>query len=420
MRERQTGLRAASLVRHAELVDETLQALRLFQWIQVLALDVLDQRHRRGGFVRHVAHQHRHAVQPGQARGAEAALAGDDLVALRLRAGARERPHEDRLHDALAADAFRQLVQRALVHAGARLVLAGLHLRELQRGGLHRAARAGAGVSSELGAEQGFEAHAGAPLQVFRRPCADCRPRKLTQPLRGAARIAQRSSRQRVCRPSGQSPSPESLFRCPRGPASSVRAPQSAAIARARAGSQNGSSPLMTASAGNGSGCRAMGANECSAARSSSRSTSGGATSSRGPHAGGLARMCGPRGHQGGSRGCGPPARPAGDASAASEARRSPRRAASSSRRAAGAASRSAPRADRRTPPPSGFANAAARSPASLAGPARAGEGLGRGRDRVMSLAYASRNVAWRGSAAAERFCRVRAVGPRGARRSPS
>jgi hypothetical protein len=46
--------------------DQALQALRFFQRVQVLALDVLDQRHRRGGFVGHVAHQHRHAVQAGQ------------------------------------------------------------------------------------------------------------------------------------------------------------------------------------------------------------------------------------------------------------------------------------------------------------------------------------------------------------------
>src|SRR5207237_6872885 len=97
-------------------------------------------------------------VQARELGGAEAALAGDDLVALRLRARALERTHEDRLHDALAADALGQLVQRALVHAGARLVLAGLHLRDLQRGRLRRAAR-GRRRLVDLRAEESLEAH---------------------------------------------------------------------------------------------------------------------------------------------------------------------------------------------------------------------------------------------------------------------
>jgi hypothetical protein len=50
-----------------ELVDQPLQALRFFQRVEVLALDVLDQRHHGGGFVGHMAHQHRNLVQPGQA-----------------------------------------------------------------------------------------------------------------------------------------------------------------------------------------------------------------------------------------------------------------------------------------------------------------------------------------------------------------
>jgi hypothetical protein len=75
------GLRGL-LVRELELVDQALQALRLFERVEVLALDVLDQRHHRGGFVGHLLDEHRHLVQPGQPGGAEAALAGDDLVAV--------------------------------------------------------------------------------------------------------------------------------------------------------------------------------------------------------------------------------------------------------------------------------------------------------------------------------------------------
>ena len=71
-------------------------------------------------FVGHLANQHRNFVEPREPGGAHPALAGDDLVASGL-----DRAHQHRLHDALGLDAFGQLVQRALVHAGARLVRPG-------------------------------------------------------------------------------------------------------------------------------------------------------------------------------------------------------------------------------------------------------------------------------------------------------
>ena len=89
-------------------------------------------------------------VQPGQLGGAEAALAGDDLVA-----PAVQRPHQDRLHHALAADALGEFVQRALVHARARLVAC--------RAAGGRAASVvgcagGRRCVADLGAEQGLQA----------------------------------------------------------------------------------------------------------------------------------------------------------------------------------------------------------------------------------------------------------------------
>jgi hypothetical protein len=152
------GLRGL-LVREPELVHQALQALRLFQRVEVLALDVLDQRHHGGGLVGHLAHQHRHLVQPGQARGAEAALAGDDFVARAGAGGRAHGPHQDRLHHALALDALGQLVERALVHARARLVLAGLQLGELEHGGRALVA-CGRWRVADLGAEQRFQAEA--------------------------------------------------------------------------------------------------------------------------------------------------------------------------------------------------------------------------------------------------------------------
>ncbi len=43
------------LMRDAEFADEAFERARLFERIQVLALDVLDERHRDGGFVGHLA-----------------------------------------------------------------------------------------------------------------------------------------------------------------------------------------------------------------------------------------------------------------------------------------------------------------------------------------------------------------------------
>jgi hypothetical protein len=134
-----------------------------------------------------VAHQHRHAVQARQARGAEAALAGDDLVhrpdwrgrvegrrrrggplrlllAVQPRLFVAQATNKYRLHDALRLDRLGELVQRALVHARARLVHARHHVAEQQRRGL---ARIGAGALAalrgglvDLGSEQRFEAAA--------------------------------------------------------------------------------------------------------------------------------------------------------------------------------------------------------------------------------------------------------------------
>jgi hypothetical protein len=88
-RERPTAV-GRLLVRHAEFLDQALHASRFFEWIQILALDVLDQTHRQRGFVGDLADQHRHDIEPGKLRGAPAALAGDDLVALAARPGAPE------------------------------------------------------------------------------------------------------------------------------------------------------------------------------------------------------------------------------------------------------------------------------------------------------------------------------------------
>ena len=121
-------------MRELEFVDQAVERARLFERIQVLALDVLDERDRDGGFVRDAPDDCGNVAEARDLRRAPAALAGDDLVALRLAVDAArvERAHDDRLDDALRLDGIRQLLQRFLPHVDARLVLAALEQIERQ------------------------------------------------------------------------------------------------------------------------------------------------------------------------------------------------------------------------------------------------------------------------------------------------
>ena len=114
-------------MRHLELADEAVQRARLFQGIQILALDIFDQRHRHGGFIVDTADQRRNFVQARHLRGTPAALTSDDFVTARLsRLTFVDRPHDDRLHQPLRADGVRQLLQAFRPHVDAWLVLAPL------------------------------------------------------------------------------------------------------------------------------------------------------------------------------------------------------------------------------------------------------------------------------------------------------
>jgi hypothetical protein len=122
------SLSSGLLVRHLEFVDQPLHAGGLFHGIQVLALDVLDQRHGERCVVGHFAHQRRHLVEPGHLRGTPAPLAGDQLVAVSI-----HRAHQQRLHQALRANRRGELGERLLVHLGARLIASGPDARHRQR-----------------------------------------------------------------------------------------------------------------------------------------------------------------------------------------------------------------------------------------------------------------------------------------------
>ena len=106
-------------MRKSELLDQPLQSLRLLEGVQVLALDVLDQRHRERRLIGDVAHERGHFTQARLLRGAPSPFAGDDLEAAAL-----DGPHENRLHDALLLDRERQLGKRRRIHFRPRLITA--------------------------------------------------------------------------------------------------------------------------------------------------------------------------------------------------------------------------------------------------------------------------------------------------------
>ena len=71
-------------MRVAKLLHQALQALGFFQGVEVFALDVFNQRHGGSGLVGHIAHQHGHFRQSGNAGSAKAALTGNDFVLARV------------------------------------------------------------------------------------------------------------------------------------------------------------------------------------------------------------------------------------------------------------------------------------------------------------------------------------------------
>jgi hypothetical protein len=151
-------------VGEVELLDQPVQRLRLLQRVEVLALDVLDQRHRHHGAVVDRAHHRRDLPQARLLRSAPAAFAGDDLVT-HATAVATDFADHDRLDHALRLDRLGQLVELGRVHAGTRLELARLqpgHRQPQQRLARLRFQRRDLGRG--LGSQQGFQAAAQAAL----------------------------------------------------------------------------------------------------------------------------------------------------------------------------------------------------------------------------------------------------------------
>ena len=109
-----------------EFGQQSLQGNRFFDGVEILALDVLNQRYGNRGLVGHVLDDAGHHLEPGQLGRAPAPLTCDDLEAI-LPDGA----YHYRLNHALRPYRVGQVFQRILGHVLARLVFAGL--QPLQR-----------------------------------------------------------------------------------------------------------------------------------------------------------------------------------------------------------------------------------------------------------------------------------------------
>ena len=124
-------------LRQVELVGEAAIGERFFDRVQILALDVFDQRHLEQRLLlarRDVADDDRNAQQAGELRGAPAAFAGDDLEAI------ADLADDDRLDDAVGADRLRQLLEPRVVHVAARLEVVRREAIDVDLDGRRRAA----------------------------------------------------------------------------------------------------------------------------------------------------------------------------------------------------------------------------------------------------------------------------------------
>ena len=122
-----------------EFPDQAVEGARLFHRVEVLALYVLDQRHRDGALIRHPSDHRRDVGKPGQLRGPPTTLARDDLVTLTGRPGSRWRDtghldgsYHDRLHHALRLDRLGERLEGLGPHVDAGLVTTPLQHIERQ------------------------------------------------------------------------------------------------------------------------------------------------------------------------------------------------------------------------------------------------------------------------------------------------
>ena len=126
------------VVGHPDALDERQVGLGLLDRVEPLALDVLDQRELHHLAVADLADHGRDAGEAGRPRGPQAALAGDELVAVVSRPA-----HDHRLEHTGRLDRCSQLRDRRLVEPGTRLegVRRDVFDRQLAHAGLARLER---------------------------------------------------------------------------------------------------------------------------------------------------------------------------------------------------------------------------------------------------------------------------------------
>src|SRR5439155_20050569 len=110
------------IVRQTEFVGQALVRSRFVDGIEILALDIFDERQLEDLPIRvdwYVAHNDRHLEQARALRGAPSALARDDSIEI------ANPLHQNRLNDAVLLDGPCELVELCIIHPGARLLLVG-------------------------------------------------------------------------------------------------------------------------------------------------------------------------------------------------------------------------------------------------------------------------------------------------------
>ena len=103
----------------AEVADQPLIRLGFLDRVQILALDIFDQRDLERGGVVEVAHDNRDFMETRALGGAPAALTGNDLI------GAAVRADNDGLDHAARGDRGREFVQRGFIETAAGLAGVG-------------------------------------------------------------------------------------------------------------------------------------------------------------------------------------------------------------------------------------------------------------------------------------------------------
>jgi hypothetical protein len=106
-------------------IDQLAVAFRLLNRIQVLTLDVLDQRDLGRSRIIDLADDRRNGMQSGALRSSPSALAGDDLEAITVRT------KQDRLKNAALCDRIGELVDRLFLELAPRLLRIGANTPDL-------------------------------------------------------------------------------------------------------------------------------------------------------------------------------------------------------------------------------------------------------------------------------------------------